>query len=30
MSLGYEDQSAEVNKLRTVREEVNIFTKFHE
>ena len=30
MSLGYEDQSAEVNKLRTVREELNIFTKFHE
>ncbi|PPR15023.1 MAG: hypothetical protein CFH33_01685, partial [Alphaproteobacteria bacterium MarineAlpha9_Bin3] len=23
-------QSAEVNKLRTVREELNIFTKFHE
>ena len=30
MSLGYEDQNAEVNKLRTVREDLNTFTKFHE
>ncbi len=30
MSLGYEDKNAEVNKLKTVREDLNIFTTFHE
>ena len=30
ISLGYEDKTAEVNKLRTVRENLDVFTKFHE
>ena len=30
ISLGWEDENAEVNKLRTVREDINTFTTFHE
>ena len=30
ISLGWEDENAEVNKLRTVREDINTFTIFHE
>ena len=30
MSLGYEDKNADVNKLKTVREDLNTFTQFHE
>ena len=30
ISLGWEDENAEVNKLRTVREDINNFTTFHE
>ena len=30
ISLGWEDEKAEVNKLRTVREDINNFTTFHE
>jgi len=29
ISIGFEDKNAEVNKLRTVREELSIFTVFH-
>ena len=30
ISIGFEDKNAEVNKLRTVREDLNVFTVFHE
>jgi hypothetical protein len=30
MSLGWEDKTAEVNKLITVRENLDNFTTFHE
>ena len=30
ISLGWEDENAKVNKLRTVREDINTFTTFHE
>ena len=30
LSLGWEDDSKKVNNLRTVREDLNNFVKFHE